>query len=88
MTPRELSTSTVTAKLAQISELLDILDTMGEIQLQQIRTDAVPRLALERALTQLVELAAAQDGQSATTNCPATQLGVARMPVYGHPRYT
>ena len=78
MTPRELSTGTVTAKLAQISELLDILDTMGEVQLQQLRTDAVLRLALERVLTQLVELAASTNAHVAAAKGTSRATGTYR----------
>lgn len=59
MTPRELSSAVITVKLEQISELLDVLDQLGEVTVARLRDDTVLRLALERVLTQLVELAAA-----------------------------
>lgn len=58
MTPRELSPDTITAKLNLITNLLDVLDGIGDVGLDRIQDDPVLRLALERALTQLVELAA------------------------------
>lgn len=58
MTPRELSVSTVTAKLQHIVDLLDALDQIAARPAEEISGDPVLRLAIERVLTQLVELAA------------------------------
>lgn len=58
MSPRDLSSSTITARLRLLRELLDDLDLLGEITEGLLETDRIRRRALERILTQLVDLAA------------------------------
>ncbi|HSO71005.1 MAG TPA: DUF86 domain-containing protein [Arachnia sp.] len=62
MTPREFSAGVVTAKLEHIRGLLEALDQMGDLDGARLRGDVVLRLAVERVLTQLVELAASANG--------------------------
>lgn len=59
MTPRELSPGAVTTNLERILDLLAVLDQMGELTETRLRGDVMLRLAFERVVTQLVELAAA-----------------------------
>lgn len=68
MTPREFSADSVLAKLEHLSELLDVLEgTRDDLSLERVQRDAVLRLAVERIVTQLVELAASANAHVAAT---------------------
>lgn len=58
MTPRPLQPATVTAKLRLLRDLLDDLDTIGTVTPERLTDDRVLLRAVERILTQLVDLAA------------------------------
>lgn len=70
MTPKNLDTATVQAKLRLIRELLDDLDSAGEITGDRLRQDRLLRHAVERMLTQVVDLAV-----SANSHVVAARLG-------------
>lgn len=83
MSPRDLDADVVQARLAQLRELVDVLEGLGDIG--DLRTDAVRRLAVERILTQSVDLVvdvcshllATQTGRVPTTYRESVeQLGV------------
>lgn len=57
MTPRDLAPGVLTSRLSLMSQLLEDLDALGEITEERLRSDRLARLALERILTQLVDLA-------------------------------
>lgn len=57
MTPTVLDWRSLQAKLHKISELLSDLEALGEIDLHRLDTDRTARLAAERVLTLIVDLA-------------------------------
>lgn len=57
MSPRDFVPSSVLSRLTRIRELLDHLEYIGDLSAEQLREDPISRLAVERILTQLVELA-------------------------------
>ncbi|MEL4503976.1 DUF86 domain-containing protein [Luteococcus sp. H138] len=57
MSPRSLSPQVVLQKLTQMAKLLDALDDIGPVDRQRLDADPILRLALERVVTQLVDLA-------------------------------
>ncbi|WP_286959309.1 MULTISPECIES: type VII toxin-antitoxin system HepT family RNase toxin [Arsenicicoccus] len=57
MPPRDLDDQVVVRRLTAIRELVDLLARQGEVSGAQLRDDLVLRLAVERALSQLVDLA-------------------------------
>lgn len=57
MSPRSLSPQVVLQKITHMAQLLDVLDSVGQVDHQRLEGDAVLRLALERVVTQLVDLA-------------------------------
>lgn len=57
MTPRDLDAETVHAKLRLIRELLDDLETIQEPTADRLERERLERYAVERILTQLVDLA-------------------------------
>lgn len=59
MTPRPVDVASVQAKLRSLDELLHALRTVGEIDGDRLRDDLLLRLAVERALTQSVDLVVA-----------------------------
>ena len=65
MTPRELSVAVIHRRLAAMEELLDIARGMGPISAFRLEAEPVTRLAVERILTQLVELASDINGHIA-----------------------
>ena len=65
MTPPALDAALVHAKLRAMRELLDDLDEAGAVDAARLETDRMLRHAVERILTQLVELAAAVNGHLA-----------------------
>ena len=88
MTPRELSVAVIHSRLAAMEELLDIARGMGPIPAFRLEAEPVTRLAVERILTQLVELAsdinghiAAAAGALSRTDYRATFDAVARLGV-------
>ena len=58
MTPRPFHPPAVRRRLRVIRQMLDDLEAMGEFTQQRLREDRVSRLAAERVLTQIVDLAA------------------------------
>ncbi|MCG7321013.1 hypothetical protein [Arsenicicoccus bolidensis] len=56
MPPRDLDDQVVARRLTAIRELVDLLTRQGEVSGAQLRDDLVLRLAVERALSQLVDL--------------------------------
>lgn len=65
MTPPAVDVALVQAKLHTVQELLDDLDAAGPVDVRRLTTDRMLRHAVERILTQLVELAAAVNGHLA-----------------------
>lgn len=59
MTPRQLDPDTVLVKLELMRAALDVLDQIGDLTADQLRSDAIRRGAVERYLSQLVDLAGA-----------------------------
>jgi uncharacterized protein YutE (UPF0331/DUF86 family) len=59
MTPRPFDADTVQAKLRLMDELLGDLTEIGAVTAERLVSDRLTRHALERILTQLVELASA-----------------------------
>jgi uncharacterized protein YutE (UPF0331/DUF86 family) len=57
VTPRPLDRDALHAKLRTLRDLLDDLEQLGELSEEQLVSDRVRRYAVERILTQLVELA-------------------------------
>ena len=57
MSPRELDGAMLHAKLRVIRELLDDLEPLRDISAERLATDRLTRYAVERILTQLVDVA-------------------------------
>lgn len=62
MTPKNLDIATVQAKLRLIRELLDDLDSAGDVTGDRLRQDRLLRHAVERMLTQVVDLSVSVNG--------------------------
>lgn len=58
MTPREFDPASIQAKLELLRDLLDDLDEVGAIDVDRLEGDRLTRHAIERILTQLVDIAA------------------------------
>jgi uncharacterized protein YutE (UPF0331/DUF86 family) len=56
MTPRALDAAPVREKLRLLEEPLDALALVGEVTADRLQSDVVTRLAVERILTQAVDL--------------------------------
>ncbi|SDQ35398.1 Protein of unknown function DUF86 [Quadrisphaera sp. DSM 44207] len=56
MTPRAVDVATVHAKLRLVGELLEALAVVGDVTAERLRSDVITRLAVERILTQAVDL--------------------------------
>ena len=56
MTPRPVDVASVQAKLRSLDELLGALRLVGEVDGRRLGQDVLLRLAVERALTQAVDL--------------------------------
>ncbi len=67
MTPREFDRNVVQARLRLIDELLDDLDRAGELEANMLQEDRMLRHAVERILSQLVELAVSINGHVSAT---------------------
>ena len=65
MTPPLLDAAAVHGKLALMTALLDDLDGVGDVDAALLRTDRMLRHAVERVLTQLVDLAVSVNGHVA-----------------------
>lgn len=65
MTPPELDVDLVHARLRLMRELLDDLQSVGDITHQRLEDDRMLRHALERIITQLVDTAVAVNGHAA-----------------------
>lgn len=57
MSPRAFTNQVVVRRLALMSEMLDDLSTIGEVDERRLHDDRVTRRAIERILTQLIDLA-------------------------------
>ena len=78
MTPRRLDWQSVRSKLREIERLADVLESFGPLDETQLRGDVRTALAVERAITLLVELAF-----SVNSHVAASRLGQAP-DTYGH----
>ena len=67
MTPHDLDRSVVQARLAQIQELLDDLDAIGDLSAEKLEQDRMLRHAVERVLSQIVEMAVSVNSHVAAT---------------------
>lgn len=67
MRPREFDGEVVQVRLRLMGELLDDLDGAGEITPEQLRADRLLRHAVERILSQLVDLAVSINGHVSVT---------------------
>ncbi|MGH3384335.1 MAG: type VII toxin-antitoxin system HepT family RNase toxin [Nocardioidaceae bacterium] len=70
MSPRELDPAVVQSRLRMIQELLDDLASVGEPDAVRLEQDRMLRHAVERILSQIVELAV-----SVNSHVAATHLG-------------
>lgn len=59
MTPRRFDPEIVHSRLREIRALLDDLESVGEVTAETLEQDRITRHAVERILTQVVELAVA-----------------------------
>ncbi len=66
MTPRAFQPQLVQAKLRLLQRLLQELEGLGQLTRERLEAEAVVRLALERLLTQLVDVAASVNTHVAT----------------------
>lgn len=66
MTPRSLERATVQAKLRLMQELLDDLALVGAVTPARLKDDRLALRAVERVLTQLVDLAASVNAHIVT----------------------
>lgn len=75
MNPRDLSASSITMRLKLMRELLDDLETAGNPSAEDLREDRLLRRAVERILSQLVDLAADinQHAAAALRESPASE---------------
>lgn len=67
MTPREFDGEVVQARLHLIEQLLDDLDAAGEVTAEKLTQDRMLRHAVERILSQVVDLAVSVNGHVAAT---------------------
>lgn len=67
MTPRDLDRGVVQARLRLIEELLDDLERAGELTAEMLQRDRMLRHAIERILSQIVELAVSVNGHVSAT---------------------
>lgn len=70
MSPRDFDAAVVQTRLRMMNDLLSDLADVGEVSAARLTQDRMLRHAVERILTQLVELAVSVNGHVA-----ATQLG-------------
>jgi uncharacterized protein YutE (UPF0331/DUF86 family) len=66
MTPRRISGAVIQARLRLMQDLLDDLASLGPVDPERLRQDRVVLRALERILTQLVDLAVSVNAHVAT----------------------
>ncbi|WP_158550733.1 DUF86 domain-containing protein [Geodermatophilus sp. TF02-6] len=81
MTPRPVDVASVQAKLRSIDELLGALRLVGEVDGVRLERDLLLRLAVERALTQAVDLTVAVCSHvlaAETTTAPTTYRDAVR----------
>lgn len=67
MTPRDLSAAVIQRRLLLIEDLLRVGRGLGRVPRDRLDREPVTRLAVERILTQLVELATDANGHVAAT---------------------
>lgn len=72
MSPRDFAPDVLIVRLQMIDELLSDLGQVGEIDADRLRSDRMLRHAIERVLSQLVDLAV-----GINTHVAATRLGKA-----------
>lgn len=70
MTPPRLDPLSVQAKLRLLVELIDDLDQIGDVDQARLVRERLTRRALERVLTQVVELASSIAGHIAASRLP------------------
>lgn len=66
MTPRPLEPAVVQARLHLMKDLLDDLASLGDVDADRLRSDRLVLRAVERILTQLVDLAVSVNAHIAT----------------------
>lgn len=66
MTPPALDVASIHAKLRMLREILDDLDALDEVTAKRLGDDRMLRYAVERMLTQLVDVAVAINGHIAS----------------------
>ncbi len=67
MTPRDIDRGVLQARLRLIEELLDDLERAGELTADMLERDRMLRHAIERILSQMVELAVSINGHISAT---------------------
>lgn len=67
MSPREFDVEVVQARLALIRDLLDDLQSVGEVSVELLQRNRMLRHGVERVLGQLVELAVSINGHVGAT---------------------
>lgn len=67
MSPRDFSGEVLQVRLGLMRDLLDDLDVVGEVTVASLEQDRLTRRAIERILTQLVDLAADINTHAATS---------------------
>jgi uncharacterized protein YutE (UPF0331/DUF86 family) len=67
VTPREFDSGVVQARLRLIDDLLNDLASIGEVTADRLHDDRILRHAVERVLSQLVELAVSVNSHVAST---------------------
>jgi uncharacterized protein YutE (UPF0331/DUF86 family) len=67
VTPRELDAGVVQSRLRLLEDLLNDLDSVGQLTADRLREDRMLRHAVERVLSQLVELAVSINSHVAST---------------------
>lgn len=68
MTPSALQAATVQAKLRLMRELLDDLSSIGDVTPEMLERERLVRRAVERVLTQLVDLAVSVNSHVVTAS--------------------
>lgn len=67
MTPRQFEPRVVELRLTEMGRLLRLLEQVGEVSVERLEAEPLLRAAVERLLSQLVELAVAINGHAAST---------------------
>ena len=70
MTPPQLDPLSVQAKLRQLAVLLEDLDELGEVSEERLTGERLTLRAVERLITQVVEVASSTAGHIAASHLP------------------